>query len=136
MIIPSSPQLRSEDFDQTVQPWIGRLLSPLNTFITSVTTAINGRLTFVENVLGQEKLLSFTYASNTLPLKFMVSFSGTVKSLQIVAATEDGSPVAVVPAWSVSGTTVSITDLVKLSSGAASTLQVGSKYNLTVRVAA
>lgn len=140
MKIPSSPQLRTEDFDSTVQSWIGRLLSPLNSFITSVTSALNGQLTFSENMLGQEKALSFTYASNTLPLSFMVSFLGTPKALTVVAATENDVPVIVHAAWSATvsstGATIKITDFVKLASGAVSALRSGYQYKLTVRVSA
>lgn len=136
MILPQSPLLRSEDYDSTVQSWIGRLLSPLNTFISNVTAAVNGRLTFVDNMLGQQKLLSFSYASNTLPLTFALTMKSTPGSLEVVSATENGNPVIVLAAWSVSGTTLKITDLVKLSSGAASALTSGATYKLTVRVAA
>lgn len=136
MIIPTSPTLRSEDFDKSAQSWIGRLLSPLNTFITSATSALNGSLTFVDNMLGQQKSLKFTYASNTLPISFQLSFSGTAQSLQVVRATENSSPIIVHAAWSASGKSLTITDLVKLSHGTASTLTQGAVYDLTVRIAA
>ena len=133
MKIPSSPLLRSEDYDSSVQSWIGRLLSPLNTFITNVTNAINGGLTFSDNMRGLQKSLSFVYSSNTLPITFAFSFSGTPTALQVVNATENGTPTIVQAAWSYSGSTLKISDLVKLSSGAASALTSGATYNLTIR---
>jgi hypothetical protein len=136
MIIPQSPLLRAEDYDPKVQSWIGRLLSPLNLFITSVTAAINGRLTFSDNMLGQQKVLSFSYSSGTLPMSFSLSFSGTPTSLQVVRATENGAPVIVHAAWSATNSSVKITDFVKLANGAASGLVAGATYNLTVRIAA
>jgi hypothetical protein len=140
MIIPNSPLLRAEDYDTETQKWIGRLLAPLNTFISSATAAINGRIAFVDNCLGQQKSLTFSYSSGTLPLSFVitssVSTTWTPKSLAVVQATENGNPVIILAAWSVSGTSVKITDLVKLASGVASALTSGATYNLTVRIAA
>lgn len=136
MIIPRSPLLRTEDYDSTIQAWIGRLLSPLNTFISSVTSAINGNLTFTDNMVGLQKTLSFSYASNTLPMSFAKSFTGTAQALEVVGATEDGVPVIVSAAWGATTTDITITDLVKFSKGAASVLKTGSQYNLTVRVSA
>ena len=136
MIIPTSPLLRSEDYDSSVQSWIGRLLSPLNTFITNVTAAVNGNLTFQDNLRGMQKTLTFSFTANTLPYTFSYTAFGTPQSVQIVGATENGTPVIVLAAWKATSQGVTLTDLVKLSGGAVSALKTGATYNLTVRAAA
>lgn len=134
MIIPQAQQLRSEDYDKTVQGWIGRLLGPLNTFMSSVAAAINGRLSFQDNFLGQQNTVTFTYSANTLPIKFAQTFSGTPLALEVVKATESSQPVIVLAAWQASNKVIQLTDLAKVSNGVVSALTAGASYTLTVRV--
>jgi len=134
MQLPVTSRLAVEDFPDQ-KSWIGKLLSPFNSFLQNVSYALNGSLTFGQNIQGQEQLLDFTYNTNSLPLKFSISL--TVKPLQlaIVQATENlSTPVALVCAWQVNNGQVWITDVTKLSNGTPSALKAGARYQLRVRI--
>jgi hypothetical protein len=48
--------------DKDMPAWIDPMLETLNAFIEQVTTALNGNLTFSDNMLGKEVTLEFTSA--------------------------------------------------------------------------
>lgn len=61
--IPSGRRISREDIPEA-PGWIVRLLSPINTFFDAVYNALNGQLTFVENIKSQIRTVSFTTASD------------------------------------------------------------------------
>lgn len=83
--LPAIKRLTTEDFkDQT--SWIGKLLAPLNDFMSSVAGALNRGLTFTDNFAAQVKELEFTVDANTYPLKFLCTLSTKPVGLWIVKA--------------------------------------------------
>lgn len=128
--------LRTEDFPKEIQKWLPQLLGPLNGYLTNTTQALQGRLDFLSNTLGQQQIFNFTYASaaTTLPLKFLITMQGAPTSLIVSRATEDGVPVIINVAWQNLNGFVQITDIAKTVSGVTSALVTGSKYVLQVRV--
>lgn len=134
--IPATPRLIVEDFPDQ-QTWIGKLLDPLNGFMSSAVYALTGHLTFQDNLLGQQQVIDFTYnGTQTLPILFLNNMKATPGSLLVVRATENlNTPIAVVVAWTVGQNgQIQITDLTKLSQGVASGLVVGARYQITLRI--
>lgn len=56
-----------EDFSDQAE-WIEKLIGPLNGFIESTTKAINGRLTFTENMGSEIKTID-VFANSQFPMK-------------------------------------------------------------------
>jgi hypothetical protein len=135
MKISPLSSLRTEDFPKDLQKWLPQLLGPLNGFLTNTTTALQGKLDFQNNTLGQQQIFTFTYASasTTLPLKFLITMQGAPTSLIVSRATENGVPVILNVAWQNLNGFVQISDIAKTVSGVTSTLVVGNKYVLQVR---
>jgi|GEM_PF-1913115 len=57
--LPSITGLKREDF-KDAPDWIDRFLSPLNTFMRTVYEALNGNLTFGDNISGFVKEFTIT----------------------------------------------------------------------------
>lgn len=134
--IPITNRLIEEDFPEQKQ-WIRKLIGPLNTFMQAVSFALNGGLTFEQNITGQRQLLDFTYnGTSSLPVKFTWKKSGVPQALQVVSATENlKTPVALIVAWSYTEQgQISVSDIIKFSSGAASTLTTGARYQIRIEV--
>lgn len=118
--------------------WIEPLFRIINDFFAQVGGALKGRLTFLDNFLGREKEFDFTYQSDSLslPQKFTWDLIGAPRSLQVVSATEDGDPVALVHAWEyTSNSLVQLTKIYRVTTAPAiAALNVGSRYKIRVRV--
>lgn len=134
-LITQVTSIRTEDFDSEQRKWIGKLLAPINQFLLSATTAINGNITFGDNIPCQTVTMSFTYGGETdFPKVFKWNLPNKPVEVRVCAATEDGAGVAIVIAWSyTSNSLVSISQFWKLSASGVSTLSVGSLYNITLR---
>jgi len=65
MKINSIKKIITEDF-QEQKSWIGKLVSPLNQFMDSVSSALNNRLTINDNMSGLTKSI---LVDGTYPLK-------------------------------------------------------------------
>lgn len=133
MLIPSLTTIRIEDLPSQ-KDWIGKLLLPLNQFLLSVTSAINGNISFGDNIPCQTQSLKFVYGSSAdFPKAFVWSLSAAPVELRVCSATEDSVAIAVVIAWSYSGGQVSVSNIYKITSSGVSALTVGSLYNITLR---
>jgi hypothetical protein len=133
MIIAQIPTLRTEDFP-TQKEWISRLLFPLNQFISAAATAVNGNVTFGDNVPGQTTTLKFTYGGTTdFPKAFKWNLVVKPIELRVCQATENDVAVALVAAWSYSQSLVSVSNLFKLSTAGVVGLTQGASYNITLR---
>lgn len=134
MLIPQITTLRTEDFPSEKE-WISKLLFPLNQFLLNATSAINGNITFTDNIPCQTQTLSFTYGSSAdFPKTFKWNISNNKPiELRVCSATENSVAIAVLPTWSYTNSVVTITGFVKLSSSGASGLTVGASYNIVVR---
>lgn len=141
MLIPANSSLRTEDFPSE-QSWISKLLFPLNSFLISVTTALNGNITFGDNIPCQTIQLQFTYnGASDFPKQAKWSISqnqigATISppiEVRVCSATEDGNAIALVPAWSYANGQISFAYFTKFTSSGVSALNVGSKYNIILR---
>lgn len=133
MLIPSITTIRTEDFPDQ-KNWISRLLLPINQFLLSVTSAINGNITFGDNIPGQTQTLSFVYGASTdFPKTFAYRVVTRPVELRLCSATENGVPICVGFAWSFGNGTVSISNIFKLSSAGASELTPGASYTIILR---
>jgi hypothetical protein len=133
--IPTLTKIATEEFPAEVRPWIGKLLGPLNSFLTATVYALTRHLTFADNLMGQEVLLDFTYqGTQTLP-SFLVDLGGaTPLCFQVAQATENLTPVCLALAWQLSNGSVQIKDASKISSGSVTTLVTGARYQIRVRI--
>ena len=61
--IPTSRTLSPDNFKDSPE-WLAKLLVPNNTFFDAVYNAINGELTFVENIKAQTHSVNFITPSN------------------------------------------------------------------------
>lgn len=129
-------QLRVEDFPKEEQTWLPLLFGSLNQFLTSVTQALQQRLDFLNNTLGQQQEFAFAFAgaAASLPLKFAVTITAAPLSLTVCQATENRTPVILLAAWTYVNGQVQITDLAKIVSGVVSPLISGASYTLRVRI--
>jgi hypothetical protein len=119
--IPPIKRLSTEDFkDQT--SWIGRLLQPLNDFMSATVQALNKGLTFGDNFSAQVKELEFTLDANSFPMKFLCTLPSRPKGLWVVGArhvagTPDTLSTAIYADWDYSDGQVIIRNLSGLTSG-------------------
>lgn len=141
MRLPTTQKLIVEDFENDQQEWIGKLIGPINDFVSNVLKVVNGGLDFA-NFTGLEKELDFVYVDDatTFPLSIMWGLSKRPKALSLVAAYEndptenrDFSPVIIALAWNFS-TQIEITSAVKLTSSGVATLDADKRYRILVRV--
>jgi hypothetical protein len=134
MIIPSQTTIRVEDFPKDEQKWIGRLLFPLNQFLLAATNAINGNIAFGENIPSQDQTFNFVYGSTaSFPMVYAWNLPNAPVEVRLASITENSSPIAAVISWSYSNGLVSIGSIVKLTTSGASSLTVGSTYNIVLR---
>lgn len=96
--LPSIKRILAEDFKD--QPWIGKLLQPLNQFMSEAVEALSGGLNS-DNFTAQQKRLKVKVNANTYPLYFRWSQNSQPNGLWVVQAKEDaGSPEIITsPVW-------------------------------------
>lgn len=134
MLIPLITTLRTEDF-KGQEEWITKLLFPLNQLFTSAVSAINGNLTFGDNVPCQTQTLSFvSTGTSDFPKTFKWNYQTRPVELRVCSATENGTAVALIPAWSYANAQVTLTGFFKVSSTNTSALTSGATYSVVLRV--
>jgi len=133
--IPPVKTLRVEEFPDEQKAWIGKLITPLNLFMTITANSLSSALTFGSNIQGQEYLLDFTYnVPSDLPKSFRNDLPVRPRALTLVSATENGLPVILAHSWQLtSDQQVQISDLVKLTSSGVSALVAGARYQARFR---
>lgn len=133
--VPSNKALSKESFPDEVKDWIGVMLVPLNQFMTSTVNALQSSLTFGANIQGQENLLDFTYNSAAdFPQSFKNALPVRPSAVSMVSASEDSLPVILAFAWQMNASGgIEISNIVKLTTGGVSALNVGSRYRLVFR---
>lgn len=107
MKLPPIRRLAVEDFPDQKQ-WIGRLLTPLNSILQSLSVGIQHNITFQDNIASQLITLTFTNNSSELgtanPQKFLVTLQSKPTQI-IVGQAQDVSNApqslagAVFPTW-------------------------------------
>lgn len=135
--IKATQRLTIEDFPDQ-KGWIGKLISPINDYITQSIKILNGGFIFSDNSFGKEHTFDFVYQSDaiSLPIGFQWTFATPPKALQVVAATENNSPVNISVAWQLSEDgLVQLTSVVRFTSApAVALLQATKRYKIRVRV--
>lgn len=127
-IVPLST-LRVEDYPAEERKWLPRLLTPLNQFLTSASSALNGRIDFVSNIPAQDVQLEFTYDGSAQ--RFRWNLAMVPKILWVGQASEANVAINVSPSWVFdSSTSVVSVAFQKLPGG---DLTVGQVYRIFVR---
>lgn len=141
MQLPAISGIRTEDFPSE-QKWIAKLLQPLNQFLLSATNAINGNITYTDNIPCQLIKMNFTYRTTAdfpMIIKWNIAQNNSNASLtpptevRVCSATENGTAIAIVPAWNYSNGIINFTYFTKLTSSGVTGLTAGSKYNIILR---
>jgi hypothetical protein len=134
MLIQNQNTVRTEDFENQ-QGWIDKLLFPLNQFILSTINAVNGNITFGDNIPCQTQTLTFTYAATSdFPKTFAWKYKSRPIELRVCQAAENGVSIALIPIWSYGNGTITISNLLKLTTAGVVALTAGSQYVVTLRV--
>ncbi len=121
---------RLEDFPSE-QQWISKLFQPLNFVLGQLVTTANGQTSYGDNIPAFTKLLS---GSNLrLPLSFQITTRVIPTQMVVAQAELEGVPISMVGAWSLSGDTVTVSELFQVSASGNTALQTGSKYSITLR---
>jgi hypothetical protein len=120
---------RVEDFP-TEQTWIQNLFLPLNNILGQVTRALNGGVTVPDNIPGFTKTLSGQ--SITLPQVFRYEGKFTPTALSIQGF-KNGSAIALVAAWSVSGDTITVSKLFEITASGNTAVASGTSYQIQLR---
>lgn len=87
--LPSIVRLSREDY-KDAPSWFERFLTPMNTFIRTVYEALNGNLTFGDNVAGFEKEFTITAgaAATDNTATFSYSLKKEARGLLLMRATQ------------------------------------------------
>ncbi|TXG85834.1 MAG: hypothetical protein E6R13_01600 [Spirochaetes bacterium] len=72
-------RILQEDFKD--QPWIGKLLTPLNDVFTQLNSMLNGGLTIKDNLRAEIKELEIR--TTDIPLKFRCKYPEKPKSIVV-----------------------------------------------------
>jgi hypothetical protein len=126
-LIPAVKRLLAEDFKD--QPWIAKLLGPINDFFGQMSNALNKRLTFTDNFAGIVKTVEVNVlASNTYPI-YVKCGLGKVSGLWIIKCEEVNATIATVTSaplvhFEFINNQIKINDITGLT--------VGKKYNITL----
>lgn len=130
--------LKTEEVPKEHQGWIGKLIGPINQYITQSIAILNGGILFSDNVTGVDFTYSFTYVSNasSFPVGFAWPLSMRPQALSVVSASEDGTPFIAAAAWTYSANNlVQLTSVLRLTSApSVALLQNGKAYKIRVRV--
>jgi hypothetical protein len=111
--LPSINQLKKEDFPD--QPWIEKLLVPLNTFMRSVYSALNRGITIGDNISAVAREIEFVY-STTGQISFLWSLTARPAHVLVTNVVSFGTTPsgAVSCLWEFDGTKVKITAMTGL----------------------
>ena len=125
--LPPIKSLQIEDF-QDQKSWIGKLLIPLNQFMTTIYNTLNGSLEFGSNIRGQIHTINFIEGTTELPLRFRSTFGRPQGVLIVNLVDVSDAPATITDApyadWSFSGDQFVIRNILGLQSG--------KKYRITL----
>lgn len=126
-----------EDFPEQ-RSWIEPMFRVLNSFMAQVGSALKARLTFLENMLGDEREFDFKFQSAAIsfPQKFQWRLSSTPRALYVVSATANTVPFCALAAWEYTPEgLVQLTEIYKATAAAGVVaLTAGTRYRIRVRV--
>lgn len=135
--IRATQRLTVEDFPEQ-KSWIGKLISPINDYITQSIKILNEGILFGDNFIGKDHQFDFVYQSDaiSLPIGFLWTFAASPKALQVVSALENEQPVNLSASWQyTTDGQVRLVGIVKFTSApAVALLTTGSRYKIRVRV--
>lgn len=85
--LPPQSRLTLEDFPSE-KSWIGKLISPLNGFMTALVSALNNGLTFSENLSSVVRTIAVPAGTTAYPLYFSWALKSKPIGLWVVSAYE------------------------------------------------
>lgn len=126
--------IRTEDFPGQ-KDWISKLLLPINQFLLQATNAINGGITFGDNIPTVDTVLKFTFGSalSDFPKSFAWNKSVRPVEVRVTSATENSTPVTLFLTWSYANNKVTISSIFKGSASGLTSLVAGATYNINLR---
>lgn len=145
--INATTKLIVENFPDQ-REWISPMFNVLNDFIQNVVSAINGGLSFTDNLQGRDQEIDFSYVTvaNSIP-KIKWEMTAPPKALQVVSAYEAApvsagevarnfSPAIILLSWGLNAQNfIVINDAVKItSSGGVTSLTSTNRYKIRVRI--
>ncbi|NBW16058.1 MAG: hypothetical protein EBR82_49555, partial [Caulobacteraceae bacterium] len=141
--ISATQKLVVEDFPDQ-KDWIGKMLLPINDFISKVLGSVNGNIEFGSNIVGIEKELDFIYVNDatSLPQKIKWTLSQRPRAYYLVAAYEgianvnsSFSPVTLCANYIINQQNeVEVNGIVKLTSSGVSSLTPQKRYKILIRI--
>jgi hypothetical protein len=121
---------RLEDYPSQRQ-WISKLFQPLNFTMGQIVNALNGQITFGDNIPAFTKVLSGSNLS--LPISFQVTSKLIPTVMTVGQASREGVPITMAGAWSFSGDTITVSELWEIAFTGNTALETGAKYSITLR---
>jgi hypothetical protein len=121
---------RMEDFPSQ-RDWIDKLFLPLNIILAQMSQALNGQITFGDNIPSFIKVLSGQ--NLTVPQNFKLDVKFTPTQMIVGHAIKDGTPICMVGAWSLSGDTLTVSKLFEITEDGNIPLDPDSKYTITLK---
>lgn len=138
MRIKTTNKLSLEDIPKDNRDWMGKVITPINDFLTQAIKILNDGLTFPDNFIGQDYVFDFKYQTDAIsfPIAFYWKSGNNPKCLQIAEATENNNAVNLAASWQFNQKhQVEIVHVVKFTTvPAVSLLTQGAKYKIRVRV--
>jgi len=102
MRIPQPPHFSAEDFPTESRVWIGKMIGPLNHFLSSVYAALNASLTVHDNLNAEIRSVTFEQGKQ-------VTIATNLKTKPIGALVLKSNPaIPIALDWSCSGKNVII----------------------------
>jgi len=133
MLINNSPTLRTEDFPGE-EKLTNRLFSQLNSYFQSVTQVVNGNITFTDNINSITR--DYTLLSGFQSISIQWTFAQPPVDLKICKSskTTQETPCILAAAWSYdsSSKTITVNNIVELTSDGSTSLS--GRYKFTLRV--
>lgn len=136
MKLSATSNLRLEDYPSEQRPWLGRLFTPLNKFLSGVAGILNGNVEFGSNIPAQDHDLVFTYSG--VNQKFLWDNVKIPRLLLVGQAYESNAPIAVSIAWifNFDSRQIEITGISVVGATETRALVTGRTYKLFLRVVA
>lgn len=118
--LPPIKRLRKEDFPD--QAWIDKLLYPLNQFMESISSALNGNITLPENTRAVIREIDVNLTSGSYPIKIAWTKNVQPTDLIITRIIGGTQTAAVGASWNFADGVVQITEIFGL--------QLGNRYKI------
>lgn len=130
--VNNEPSLRLEDYPKESADSFDKLFNSITPYFASLTSTVNGRIDFVDNIAAITK--DYDLTNVRLPINFQWTYTAAPPmDLRCIKATGGIVPTILIPAWSYDpGTfTISVTQLIEAPGMAAPV--AGRRYRFSLR---